>query len=90
MGALRIADTAKALSAGHGTLSADDIVLYYLNKHPGAFQFVFCAEEDPNGKDHQALILTGSDGVQRLRELRQSVGESIAPQRRGRLIATSR
>lgn len=31
MGALPIADTAKALRPGHGTLSADDIVLYCLN-----------------------------------------------------------
>jgi hypothetical protein len=61
--------------AGHETLSADDIVLYYLNKHSEAFQFVLYAEEDPNGKDHQALILTGTAGVQRLQELMKSVGE---------------
>jgi len=61
--------------AGHETLSADDIALYYLNKHPEAFQFVLYAEEDPNGKDHAALILTGTDGVQRLRELMKTVGE---------------
>jgi hypothetical protein len=61
--------------AGHETLSADDIALYYLNKHPQAFQFVLYAEEDPNGEDHAAVILTGKDGVQRLRELMKSVGE---------------
>ena len=61
--------------AGHETLSADDIALYYLNKHPGAFQFVLYAEEDPNGKDHAALILTGTDGIQRLKELMTDVGE---------------
>ena len=61
--------------AGHETLSADDIALYYLNKHPGAFQFVLYAEEDPNGKDHEALILTGADGIQRLKELMTDVGE---------------
>jgi len=61
--------------AGHETLSADDIALYYLNRHPGAFQFVLYAEEDPNGKDHQALILTGADGVQRLNELMTTVRE---------------
>jgi hypothetical protein len=61
--------------AGHETLSADDIVLYYLNKHPQAFQFLLYAEEDPDGKDHQALILTGEAGIQRLRELMRSVGE---------------
>jgi hypothetical protein len=56
-------------------VSADDIVLYYLNKHPEAFQFVLYAEEDPNGKDHEALILTGTGGVQRLKELMKIVGE---------------
>ena len=61
--------------AGHETLSADDIVLYYLNKHPKAFQFVLYAEEDPNGKEHEALILTGTGGVQRLKELMKIVGE---------------
>jgi hypothetical protein len=61
--------------AGHETLSADDIVLYYLNRHPGAFQFVLYAEEDPNGKNQKALILTGADGVQRLNELMTTVGE---------------
>jgi hypothetical protein len=61
--------------AGHETLSADDIVLYYLNTHPEAFQFLLYAEEDPEGKDHQALILSGEAGVQRLRELMKSVRE---------------
>ena len=61
--------------AGHETLSADDIVLYYLNKHPQAFQFLLYAEEDPDGTDHAALILTGEAGVQRLQELMKSVGE---------------
>ncbi len=61
--------------AGHETVSADDIVLYYLNKHPEAFQFVLYAEEDPNGKNHKAIILSGTGGVQRLKELMKSVGE---------------
>ena len=63
------------MRAGHETLSADDIALYYLNKHPGAFQFLLYAEEDPNGKGREALILTGTAGVQRLQELMKSVGE---------------
>jgi hypothetical protein len=67
--------TLNAVRAGHETLSADDIALYYLNKHPEAFQFVLYAEEDPNGKDHAALILTGTDGVERLKELMTNVGE---------------
>ena len=61
--------------AGHETLSADVVVLYYLNKHPGAFRFVLYAEENPEGKDHEARILTGTDGIRRLKELMQSVGE---------------
>jgi len=61
--------------AGHETLSADDVVLYYLDKHPGAFQFVLYAEENPEGKDHEARIFTGTDGVGRLRALMQSVGD---------------
>jgi hypothetical protein len=61
--------------AGHETVSADDIVLYYLNEHPEAFQFVLYAEEDPNGTDHEALILTGKTGVERLQALMTSVGE---------------
>lgn len=60
---------------GHETLSADDIVLYYLNKHRGSFDFVLYAEEDPKGKNHEALILTGSEGIQRLQELMENVGE---------------
>ncbi len=61
--------------AGHETLSADDIVLYYLHESPQTFQFVLYAEEDPGGKDHDALILTGEAGVQRLKALMKSVGE---------------
>ena len=56
-------------------LSADDVVVYYLDRHPGAFRFVLYAEENPEGKDHEARILTGTDGVRRLRDLMQSVGE---------------
>jgi len=36
---------------------------------------VLYAEEDPNGEDHQALILTGTAGVQRLQALMKTVGE---------------
>jgi hypothetical protein len=61
--------------AGHETLSADDIVLYYLNEHRHAFHFVLYAEEDPDGTDQAALILTGEAGVQRLQELMKSVRE---------------
>jgi hypothetical protein len=60
---------------GHETLSADDIVLYYLNSNPESFNFVLYAEENPKGKNHEALILTGSEGIQRLQELMANVGE---------------
>jgi len=36
--------------AGHETPSADDIALYYLNRHPGAFQFLLYAEQDRTGR----------------------------------------
>jgi hypothetical protein len=61
--------------AGHETLSADDIVLYFLNDKPAAFELVLYAEEDPDGSDHAALILTGKAGVDRLEDLMRSVGE---------------
>jgi hypothetical protein len=63
------------MRAGHVTLSADDIALYFLHKSPEAFQLVFYAEEDPDGKDHAALILQGEAGVERIKELMGSVGE---------------
>jgi hypothetical protein len=72
------------IRAGHETLSADDIALYYLaelgelnelESHRAAFEFVLYAEEDPDKSDHEALILTGEAGVQRLTGLMKSVGE---------------
>jgi hypothetical protein len=66
---------ALTVRGGHETLSADDIALYYLNEHPQAFQFVLYAEEDPAGADHEARILTGQAGIDRLRGLMASVKE---------------
>jgi hypothetical protein len=63
------------MRAGHVTLSADDIALYFLHKSPQAFQLVLYAEEDPDETDHAALILNGKAGVERLKELMKSVGE---------------
>jgi hypothetical protein len=68
-------DFALTVRAGHETLSADDIVLYFLNEKPEAFELVLYAEEDPKGSDHDALILTGKAGVDRLEDLMRSVGE---------------
>ena len=61
--------------AGHVTLSADDVTLYFLNENPETFEFVLYAEEDPDRKDHEARIMTGAAGTERLRELMKSVGE---------------
>ncbi len=69
------------IRAGHETLSADDIALYYLGElnelesPRAAFEFVLYAEEDPVKSDHEALILTGEAGVQRLAGLMKSVDE---------------
>jgi hypothetical protein len=63
------------MRAGHVTLSADDIVLYFLHKSPQAFQLVLYAEEDPDGQDHAALILNGEASIERLKTLMKSVGE---------------
>jgi hypothetical protein len=85
-------DFGLTVRAGHETLSADDIALYYLhalgaldldgpgapvatNDPPEAFDFVLYAEEDPSKKNHEALILTGERGVQRLKNLMKSVRE---------------
>jgi hypothetical protein len=68
-------DFALKVRAGHETLSADDIALYFLDEHPEAFELVLYAEEGPDGKNHEARILTGNAGVERLRELMKSAGE---------------
>lgn len=63
------------MRAGHETLSADDIALYFLDTHPEAFEFVLYAEEDPGKQNYDALILTGNAGLHRLSTLMKSVGE---------------
>ena len=55
--------------AGHLTLSADDIVQYYLELDVPRFDFILLAEEDPNSQDHSARVLTGQVGRRRLEEL---------------------
>ena len=74
-------DFGLTVRAGHETLSADDIALYYLDgldapkKNHDAFEFVLYAEQDPGKSDRQALIRSGEAGVQRLKDLMKSVGE---------------
>jgi Permuted papain-like amidase enzyme, YaeF/YiiX, C92 family len=55
--------------ADRETLSADDIVNYYLKKDPEAFSFVLLAMESPESKDHQAEILQGEKGFEALSRL---------------------
>ena len=55
--------------AGRETLSADDIVNYYLKNDPEAFAFVLLAVENPQSKDHQAEILEGERGLEALSRL---------------------
>ena len=47
--------------AGNPTLSADDIVNYYLKKQ-GSFDFVLLALEDTASTSHEAKIYQGEDG----------------------------
>lgn len=60
---------------GHITLSADDIVNYWLHKNPGAFELILYAEEAPNRLGHPARILTGTEGKTRVTELMASGGK---------------
>ena len=48
--------------SSHVTLSADDLVNYWLHKNPDAFEFVLYASETPNSPTHRAEILTGTAG----------------------------
>ncbi|MGB6220783.1 MAG: YiiX/YebB-like N1pC/P60 family cysteine hydrolase [Haloferula sp.] len=60
---------------GHVTLSADDLVNYWLHKNPGAFELILYAEEAPNSPGHRARILTGAEGKTRVTELMASGGK---------------
>ncbi|MGB6223246.1 YiiX/YebB-like N1pC/P60 family cysteine hydrolase [Haloferula sp.] len=60
---------------GHVTLSADDIVNYWLHKNPGAFELILYAEESSNSLGHRARILTGMEGKTRVTELMASGGK---------------
>ena len=60
---------------GHVTLSADDLVNYWLHKNPDAFEFVLYAREAPNSPTHRAEILTGTAGKSRVDELMASGGK---------------
>jgi hypothetical protein len=55
--------------AGHPTLSADDIANVFLESTPQAFDFVLYAEEKPGSDNHEAMVLSGAAGRQRLAAL---------------------
>ncbi len=57
--------------AGNPTLSADDIVDYYLTK-PGSFEFVLLAIEDTESECYDAKVYYGDDGKERLNNLMKS------------------
>jgi hypothetical protein len=54
---------------GHETLSADDIVHYYLETQPPKFKLVLFADEDTGSQHHQARVLTGKEAEQHLKAL---------------------
>jgi hypothetical protein len=54
---------------GHVTLSADDLVGYWLEERPEAFELVLYAEEAPRSAGHAAQVLYGEAGKKRLAEV---------------------
>ncbi len=54
---------------GKQTLSADDICLYALGKGAQAFSFVALAFPDESATGNRAKMLTGNDGLRKLREI---------------------
>ena len=57
--------------AGNPTLSADDIVNYFLTK-PGSFKFVLLAIEDKDSESYEAKVHFGDDGKDILNDLMKS------------------
>jgi hypothetical protein len=53
--------------AGHLTLSADDLVHYWLKDNPDGFEFIFYADESALGSNHAARIRTGEKGMRRVK-----------------------
>jgi hypothetical protein len=61
---------------GHVTLSADDLVNYWIHTNPNAFRFVLYAEEAPASPGHRARIMTGAKGKTRVKALMASGGRN--------------
>ena len=53
--------------AGHLTLSADDLVHYWLNDNPDGFELILYADESALGSNHVARIRTGEKGMRRVK-----------------------
>lgn len=56
---------------GHVTLSADDIVNYHLQRNPESFDVVLYAAKAPAAQNHEAHILAGDAGTQRVKAIMQ-------------------
>lgn len=54
---------------GMPTLSADDILKYYLSKPGDAFELVFLGAPDPASSGHDGVVLVGEEASTRLRSL---------------------
>ncbi|MGI9289680.1 MAG: hypothetical protein ACR2QG_00225, partial [Gammaproteobacteria bacterium] len=61
--------------AGNPTLSADDIVNYYLQSELPAFEFVLYAEEAADSDEHAAVVKVGEEGKKSLQSLMDSVNK---------------
>jgi hypothetical protein len=60
-------DLPLTLHAGHLTLSADDLVHYWLKDNPDGFELIFYADESALGSNHAARIRTGEKGMRRVK-----------------------
>ena len=60
---------------GHATLSADDLVNYWLHQKPDAFELILYADETPLSPTHKARILAGAEGKDKVIELMASGGK---------------
>ena len=59
--------------AGHETLSADDIVRYHIKSKSRLFELVLFAQENPDVRHHEAVILEGLEGERRIKALMASI-----------------
>jgi len=53
--------------AGHLTMSADDLIHYWLKDKPDGFELIFYAEESALGSNHAARIRIGEKGQRRVK-----------------------